>query len=198
MSESDQRWLETVNPSSGAYWLEVSSNGRFCSGVLSWCDTLSVNTCLSQWFGYYCRENLLLGTCLEVVLGKVGPGNASPPMLALVQRLKFKALDRCGSESSQLTHHRASKSFPPRERRQPAQCVFMLCSVYVSFPRQQSFRSRAHPIDLILHRQGPYFQIKSHQEELGVKISPREFGWLQRHRDSCHREVEGNENGERT
>lgn len=60
------------------------------------------------------------------------PRKCLPTMPALVQHLKVTALNGCGSESSQLTHHRASKSFPPRESRQPAYflyaffiCVFM-------------------------------------------------------------------------
>lgn len=53
------------------------------------------------------------------------PRKCFTTMPALVQHLKFKALEGCGSESSQLTHHCASKSFPPRQSIQSAQCVFM-------------------------------------------------------------------------
>lgn len=123
---------------------------------------------------------MLLGTWLE---GR--PGKCFTTMPALVQHLKFKALEGCGSESSQLTHYRASKSFPSRESIQPAQCVFMpsalsmrqlLCPNFpfpvVTPDSSHSGSGHIHPIDLILHLQGPYFQIKSHQEELGVRISP--------------------------
>lgn len=105
-----------------AYWLEVSPNGRFWSGVLSWCNTSLVKTCLLQWSGYCCQK--AEKTCSWELGWKVSPGNASPrcrPWCSIWNSRHWKDV----AQSSQLTHYRASKSFPPRESIQPVQCVFM-------------------------------------------------------------------------
>lgn len=196
-----------------AYWLEVSSNGRFWSGVLSWCNTSLVKTCLLLWFGYCCQK--AEKTCSWELGWKLFSGRLTREMLHHDAGLgaAFEIQSTGKMWLRELTAHSPPCiQVIPTTRKYPTSpvCLYAFCSFYVSvlgpnfpFPivtpdTSHSGSGHTHPIDFILHLRGPYFQIESHQEELGVRISPREFGWLQRHRVSCHREVEGSENGGRT
>lgn len=120
-------WAVGVNPSGRAYWwpcLQVSY--REATGQ----ESSSSVTCLQS--RHVCYSNL--DNCWQKA-EEIGswecpstgwPRKCFTIVLVLVQHLTLQALEGCGSESSQSTHHCASKSSSPQGSVEPAQHIRML------------------------------------------------------------------------